>query len=686
MAAVMTLATLLATSLAVDVGRVAYVSRDQQGVVDRAALDSIHRIEDSSASTLTALWGDAQEAVQASLDRNPESGTSTDREISGIELGMVQDGDQFVAICGTRPNANWFDSAPPALPSCADADVTGTWSVGDISALQVYVGSTVPYLFAIGSEDPGRDVHKWSSAATGHPIGTVSAASSLVDLDDGLVTQLLSDLLGADAELSLVGWNGLADLEVAFRDIAANVGAGSVDQLLATELTVGELAEVLADVLAADSDTSAEARTTLLELADTTLGVGLGAVALGELLEVDPQAGSSALDATVDAAGLLMGFAQVANHQHAATLDLSALGVAGVTATIIEPPQIAVGRPGRDGAGDWYTQAQTAQVRLDVELPLDDIASGIDVTDLEDEGILPEAQSFRDRIDAISSCSEALDEADDDEPGTIASDLEEAVEQAKTTAQNAGLLTGTAETLLNGALGLIGNLLNLSRCESGIKSDLHDAVDDYQQALDEMSNASSTPQGGGDPVLAVALASGEVALEEVRCTDPLEADTFVEGRAADVVLTTPTELANDPVDPGHVPVDLLEVDLGLLGTVDVDLASDMTLGTSSDRLTFAAPWPAEAQSINANTTGINSLLGTVDVDASATQLLGLPLGDAITEVTADVESALDSLLGDIDAQVLAPLLDTLGLDLGTVHARVLDAVCEGPPRLLPRDG
>ena len=41
MAAVMALAMVMATSLAVDVGRVAYTSRDQQGATDRAVLDAL---------------------------------------------------------------------------------------------------------------------------------------------------------------------------------------------------------------------------------------------------------------------------------------------------------------------------------------------------------------------------------------------------------------------------------------------------------------------------------------------------------------------------------------------------------------------------------------------------------------------------------------------------------------------
>ena len=698
MAAVMVMATLVATSLAVDVGRIAYVSRDQQGATDRAVLDAIHMLEDHSAATLTGLWDEVQDEVLESMDRNPESGTSGgSRALAGVVLGMVQDATDFVAICGTRPPDEWFDPAPAPLPSCADIDAAGTYGAADVTAIEVYVGSAVPFLFALGADEGGREIHKSATGAIGDPIGAVSAATSEVELNDGLVTLLLSELLGADAQLSLVGWNGLATTDVTLRDIAARVNAGTIDQLLSTQLTVGELADVLADVLAADSDTTADVQATLLELANATLGVGLGPVSLGELLVVDRQAGASALDTSVDAAGLLLGFAQLANKEHGVAMDLSALGVAGVTASVIEAPQIAIGRPGQDDLGNWRTQAHTAQVRLDVALPLADVATSAVPTNLEDSEIDAEVQSFRDRIDAIpetvSGCFDALEEGNTSIDGSIASDLEEALEAVRAGAQQLGLLTSAISDTIDGTLSLLGGLLNGLGCAlvltapstaASIKADLLDAVTEYETLLDQLSGTTATTDGGTAPVLSVQLASGDVALSDVRCTEPMEGDTFVEGDAASITLTNGDALLANAADPAEVPVQLLDVDLGLLGSVSVTIGGDVSLGASSDTLTFLGPWAADAQVLNAASVGAGTLLSSLQVDATETQVLGLPLGDAATQLLTSVTTSLDGILGEVDLYVLAPLLDVLGVDLGNVHARVLDADCEGPPRLLPR--
>ena len=58
MAAAMMLAILMSTALAVDVGRVAYVSRDQQGVTDRAALDAVPVLDQVPVGTpmLSEWW------------------------------------------------------------------------------------------------------------------------------------------------------------------------------------------------------------------------------------------------------------------------------------------------------------------------------------------------------------------------------------------------------------------------------------------------------------------------------------------------------------------------------------------------------------------------------------------------------------------------------------------------------
>lgn len=681
MAAVLAVAMLMSTALAVDVGRVAYVSRDQQGVVDRIALDAIRVVKGSSAATLEGLYADVAGSVERSEDRNPGSSGSVEyREVAELYLGRVNEGT-FEFICNSED-------------ACRAVDlVSGSWQRSDVTAVRVVIDSAVRFLFAIAADADevtgirGRRVVKYAEAAVGDPLGAVSAATSLVDLNDGLVRTFLSRTLGANADLTLVGWNGLLQTEVALRDVAAAVGAGSPSELLDTELTVDELADVIVSILSADSEQSAEVQATLMELAATTLGVGLGPVRLGDLLVIDPTAGSSAMDATVDAAGLLLGFAQVANHANGLALTLQLADDLQVDVSVIEPPQIAVGRPGMGPSGQWLTRATTAQLRLDVDLPLGTVAGSPSTDPMVDSVIADELQPFRDRIDAISTCGQALTQAGTSS-GTIRSDLEAAIAEVEQVANNLGLLDATVQGLLDVTTSLLGGLTGGLSCllspnstRDSIKADLHGLADTYQQLLDYLSGDGSQVVDAGSPVLSVRLAHGGVALDRIDCGGDVEAGTFVDVSGARIVLTSTANLAANPGDPAPVVVGLLDVDLGVLGSLALSLSSDMDVAGTSGNMTFTAPFPADAQTMSAGALAVSDAL---TVDASGTQLLTLPIGSIANELQAQVNASLGSLVGVLDASLVAPLLDALGVGLANIEARVLAARCDGPPRLLPR--
>lgn len=131
MAAALLVASLLATSLAVDVGRVAYVSRDQQGVTDRATMDAVRGLRDSTALSLEGLYTETAVVVDEALGRNPGStGTAQLRRVDGLVLGRVVDG-AFEAICGVQPS--WV--VANSLQTCTTADYEGTYTVDDVSAV-----------------------------------------------------------------------------------------------------------------------------------------------------------------------------------------------------------------------------------------------------------------------------------------------------------------------------------------------------------------------------------------------------------------------------------------------------------------------------------------------------------------------------------------------------------------------
>lgn len=698
MAAGMMVAVLLATSLAVDVGRVAYVSRDQQGVTDRAALDAVFALEGHAAGTLAELYDLADAAVDRALDRNPGStGTADGRTVTGLVLG-TDTGGTFTAVCGREPD--WMQTQRATLgqeqvSSCGVSDYDGTTGPGDISAVEVFTSSDVPYIFAIGAEEGSRAVRKRARASFGDPIGSVSAASTEIDLGDGVATMLLSRLLGAETDLDLVGWNGLANVDVTLRDLALALGVGSLDQLLATETTVSELAAITSAVLGNSTEPDVDAQATLLDIANLTTEAALQPVALGELLQVDPSSGSSALDASVDASSLLGALGQsaliglaLADGRNFATVELDVPGLATVDLQLIEGPQIAIGRPGKDVAGDWYTQARTAQTRVDVAVPL--AVATTTVTG----GSVDSTTEFGQRIDNISSCVEAVAEGSDS-PGSIRSDLENAIDAYEQAATSMGLVVdvvlGTVETVLDSLTGLLSGLVSGLECvvnadgkQADIEGDLRDLLAAYESLVAAVAGGlDDGPAATTTPVLSVRLAAGSVALDTITCTDPLRAGVVVEGDAGRVTLTSSeaAAAAGPDQDPAPQTYDLVDLDLGVFGRITAGLSGDVTLGSLDDTHEFVGPFPSDPQPFSATDPGLANLVDALTIQLGSTEVLGLPVGSVTDEVVAGTTAMLDGALAPADA-VLGSVLDVLGVELGVVEARVLSATCEGPPRLL----
>ena len=179
-------------------------------------------------------------------------------------------------------------------------------------------------------------------------------------------------------------YQGLATTNIRLGDLAVALGAGSMQQLLALSPSLGNFFTTVISVasqsgLAGVSVGGAGASNTLSYGSDLNvpINIGDGGASSPGLLQVLALAGNekAALDATVNVLDLLTTAAQIANSQSAVdvapvTLNLLNLGSVTLSLKIIEPPAIAVGPPGQflsgPNAGQWKTQARTAQVRLGV--------------------------------------------------------------------------------------------------------------------------------------------------------------------------------------------------------------------------------------------------------------------------------------------------------------------------------
>jgi uncharacterized membrane protein len=236
---------------------------------------------------------------------------------------------------------------------------------GSNSAVKVTVST--PYNDFLGGLK-GHMVASASASSTG--MAGFSIGATLVDINLGL------GKFGG-ASLALVGYNGLAAGTVTLGALATKLGLSALtpDQVLATQVTVGQIVNASAALLGATSPAYA----TLTALGATLAGSArntANAVQLGSVLGLQSGAGVG-LGAMVNLMGALSGSVQLANEKAglSANIPLSIPGVAaasfGVTAFV--PPTIAYGPVGTTATNTAVTV--NLSVDLNISLSLLSIAA-----------------------------------------------------------------------------------------------------------------------------------------------------------------------------------------------------------------------------------------------------------------------------------------------------------------------
>jgi uncharacterized membrane protein len=344
---------LLFVVLAVDTGRLALEKRRLQLIADLAAIDALQAGLCSGAESADAEAVAA--AAQASALRNGYSGDLT------AEAGAVLTGDVTTDVGGIRQ----FVPAGPAIASAvqvtASREVTsslvaGGWNGGTIRLSTVAVAQRLPL--------------------AGFEVG--SFLLSVDSADATLLNGLFGGLLGATVSLDALSYEGLAAAELTLEQIIsgaelAGIGltADGVEGLLASQLSVADLLMVTATALDAQGDSTAAAAVNELQAAAPALGT----IRIGELLVVSGEDPEAALQSSVNAYALGSAAIQLGREGQTMTMPVAAalplgLGSANVSLHVVEAPQIAVGPPGRDSDGNWWTSAHNAQFRLQVDVPV----------------------------------------------------------------------------------------------------------------------------------------------------------------------------------------------------------------------------------------------------------------------------------------------------------------------------
>ncbi|SPB13949.1 membrane protein [Caballeronia novacaledonica] len=327
---------------AIDIGNLFFARRSLQSVVDLAA--------SAGAQVVDAACARAQASANGSATSN-----GFDPSAAGNGLNVA---------CGR------WDAQTNAAP-----DYFST-NGAPANAVKVTASRTVPYFFL----GPARQVTATAIAkATG--VGAFSIGTTLASIGAGTVNSLLNALLGTNLNLSLVSYQGLADARVRVGDLVAAAGAGTVDQLLATQLTAAQIAKLMLTALQTTSVVNANLSTALGAMGaivdanipgNQTIPLGSIDGAPG-LLSVGLANTQSALDATINPLEALFVAAEIAQAGKAAAtvgagLALPGLISAALKVQIVQPPVLAVGEAGKDASGHWRTLARTAQVRAFVDV------------------------------------------------------------------------------------------------------------------------------------------------------------------------------------------------------------------------------------------------------------------------------------------------------------------------------
>ncbi|MCX6397684.1 MAG: pilus assembly protein TadG-related protein [Propionibacteriales bacterium] len=332
--AVITCFTLIPLSaFAVDIGMQRVARRDAQSVADVVALDLARQLDGRTYAQIMAATPSLATLATRSSARNKAGG---DFAVTP-ELGTL--------------SAN-YDPANPDAYFVA----TTTGSVVP-TAVRVTATSSVGFTFLSGSGGVSR-----YAVAKARPIACYRLGSYAATVTSGN-SALLNALISDGLNLGVLSYEGLANANVSLLGLKSELGLGTVDQLLNTNLTLNQLYLASASALQKGGGDAADVAL-LNNLATASFG-SLPSVKLGDLLALSSSA-DAALGATVNLLDLVAGSAFLANGTNALAVPTLTTGIPGVSATsaslkIIEKEQ---------GACEEGADAQTNQVSLDLTFTL----------------------------------------------------------------------------------------------------------------------------------------------------------------------------------------------------------------------------------------------------------------------------------------------------------------------------
>ena len=372
--------TMLASVLAIDLGSHVWAQRDMQGAVDLAALDAVMALTAAGDPAVLA----EQYAIE-SLRRNDGWANRDGRDVA-VTIGTFDPATRVFTPTTTAPDAVLVEAE------------------AQFSRLTGFL--------------PGADrvAHRAVASTLGQASLSIGTSVASVDSDRSVVlNRVLARLFGRSSDLSLdaVGYQGLANGTVSLRRLAADLGVASPTELVDTTVGVGTLFDAAASGLSSSGDPLDVAAATPLGTVAAEVG-NSHQVRLGDVLELDAGMPGAVADLQVRALDLVTVVAQVVNGTNVVSLGLPiaipGVGSGELTLAVIEPPQLAAGRAGTDPAtGAWRTVARTAQVRLGIDLHLEELDLGTVRTSVLDLPVVVEAARGEAPLETVTCASGGTD-------------------------------------------------------------------------------------------------------------------------------------------------------------------------------------------------------------------------------------------------------------------------------------
>ncbi len=253
---------------------------------------------------------------------------------------------------------------PSVLPGNRFAPDTGPINAARVTLRRQ---GTVHFASIFGFPPPQIGVVATASAS---PKAAWSIGSRLASLDGGVLNAVLGGLLGTELSLTLLDYNAIADVDISLLDFLdalageVELDVGTYSELLASDVSLGAIAAAIASASGGNA-----VFVQLAGLVDDSISVDMARLIVADGLAGLALGTSAAVEASIDALGLLSAAALVADGNRHIDLELGAgvPGIAGIDVALVvgEPP--VAGWFTLSGKGDYLRTAQT-RLRLDISV------------------------------------------------------------------------------------------------------------------------------------------------------------------------------------------------------------------------------------------------------------------------------------------------------------------------------